>query len=45
LWLGVQIERGMGNAAGVRDYSQRLKSEYPRSEETKALLESERNAG
>lgn len=45
LWLGVQIERGLGNAAAAGEYAQRLKNEYPTAAETKALLETERNSG
>lgn len=45
LWLGVRIERGLGNAAAAQNYAQRLKSEYPRAAQTKELLESERNPG
>lgn len=45
LWLGVLIERGLGNATAAQNYAQRLKSEYPRSAQTKELLESERNSG
>jgi type IV pilus assembly protein PilF len=43
LWLGVRIERGLGNAGGANNYSVRLKNEYPTSMEAKELLESERN--
>jgi type IV pilus assembly protein PilF len=45
LWLGVQIERGLGNTAAASEYARRLKSEYPTAAETKALLETERNSG
>lgn len=45
LWLGVQIERGLGNANAASEYAQRLRLEYPSAAETKALLESERTAG
>jgi type IV pilus assembly protein PilF len=45
LWLGVRIERGLGNAAAAQNYAQRLKMEYPRAAQTKELLESERNPG
>jgi type IV pilus assembly protein PilF len=44
LWLGVRIERNLGNDAGARNYAQRLKSEFPNAAETKELLESERTA-
>jgi type IV pilus assembly protein PilF len=45
LWLGVQIERSLGNVSAAQNYAQRLKSEYPRAAQTKELLESERNPG
>ena len=45
LWLGVRIERGLGNNAAAQNYAQRLKTEYPRAAQTKELLESERNPG
>jgi type IV pilus assembly protein PilF len=45
LWLGVRIERGLGNQAQAQHYAQRLKSEYPSAAQTKELLESERNPG
>ena len=45
LWLGVRIERGLGNKAQAQHYAQRLKTEYPSAAQTKELLESERNPG
>ena len=45
LWLGVRIERGLGNKAQAQHYAQRLKAEYPSAAQTKELLESERNPG
>jgi type IV pilus assembly protein PilF len=45
LWLGVRIERSLGNEAQAQHYAQRLKTEYPTAVQTKALLESERNPG
>lgn len=45
LWLGVRIERGLGNAAAANQYAQRLKNEFPSAAETKQLLQSERNPG
>lgn len=45
LWLGVRIERGLGNAAVARHYAQRLRSEYPNADQTKELVDSERNPG
>ena len=45
LWLGVRIERALGNAAAAKNYAERLKLEYPRAAQTKELIESERNPG
>jgi type IV pilus assembly protein PilF len=45
LWLGVRIERSLGNSTAAQNYAQRLKSEYPRAAQTKELIESERNPG
>jgi type IV pilus assembly protein PilF len=45
LWLGVRIERGLGNTTAATNYAERLKLEYPRAAQTKELLESERNPG
>ncbi|MDY6945696.1 MAG: type IV pilus biogenesis/stability protein PilW [Pseudomonadota bacterium] len=45
LWLGVRIERGLGNVAAAKNYAERLKLEYPRAAQTKELIESERNPG
>ncbi|MGH8496749.1 MAG: type IV pilus biogenesis/stability protein PilW [Gammaproteobacteria bacterium] len=48
LWLGVRTERAMGDTAAAENYATRLKSEYPRSSQTRLLLESEHetpNAG
>src|SRR5262245_16341424 len=45
LWLGVRIERSLGNKAQAQHYAQRLKSEYPSASQTQELLESERNPG
>ncbi len=45
LWLGVRIERGLGNDAAAQNYAQRLKIEYPRAAQTQELIESERNPG
>jgi type IV pilus assembly protein PilF len=42
LWLGVRIERGLGNTTGANNYAARLKNEHPTALETKELLESER---
>jgi type IV pilus assembly protein PilF len=45
LWLGVRVERALGNQAAADAYAKRLKTEYPKTEQTKALLESERQSG
>lgn len=45
LWLGVRIERGLGNTTQAQHYARRLKSEYPSAAQTKELIESERNPG
>lgn len=42
LWLGVRIERGLGNTAAATNYARHLKEDFPTSDETKALLELER---
>jgi type IV pilus assembly protein PilF len=42
LWLGVRIERGMGNMSAAQNYARRLKEEFSTSDETKALLDLER---
>ncbi len=45
LWLGVRVERALGNRAAADAYAKRLKTEYPQTEQTRALLESERQSG
>ncbi len=45
LWLGVRIERELGNTAVAQYYANRLKSEYPNSNQAKELVASERNPG
>ncbi len=45
LWLGVRIERSLGNETAAKNYAERLKLEYPRAAQTKELIESERNPG
>lgn len=42
LWLGIQIERALGDKDAVGSYSLQLKGRFPDSEETRRLLESER---
>jgi type IV pilus assembly protein PilF len=41
LWLGVQIERRLGNHNAAASYAMSLKSNFPDSNETRLLLESE----
>lgn len=45
LWLGVRIERSLGNTEVAQHYAHRLKTEYPHANQTKELVESERNPG
>ena len=45
LWLGVKIERSMGDAAEAEKYARQLRQQFPTSVETRQLLETERNAG
>lgn len=45
MWLGVRVEKALGEASASKRYAERLKKEFPESEETGLLLESERNAG
>lgn len=45
LWLGVRIERGLGNASVEQHYANRLRTEYPHSNQAKELVESERDPG
>lgn len=41
LWLGVQIERALGDLNAAASYAMLLRSNYPDSQETRLLLESE----
>jgi len=41
LWLGVKIERALGDLDTAASYALLLKSNYPDSKETRLLLESE----
>jgi type IV pilus assembly protein PilF len=45
LWLGVRVEKALGEASAAREYGERLKKEFPQAVETRLLLESQRNAG
>jgi len=42
LWLGIRIERRLGNDNAVASYAMLLKNKFPDSDETRALLESEK---
>ena len=42
LWLGILIERKLGDAQAVANYSMRLKSNFPNTEEAQLLRESEK---
>lgn len=43
LWLGIRVERQLGNLDAAASYALRLKSKFPDSEETRLLLEMEKN--
>ena len=45
LWLGVRIERALGNNKVADAYAKRLKVEHPAAEQTRALIASERKGG
>jgi type IV pilus assembly protein PilF len=45
LWLGVRVEKALGNLSAAETYAKRLKSEYPSAEQTRALIASERKTG
>jgi type IV pilus assembly protein PilF len=42
LWLGRRIELGLGDAEQAARYAQRLKDEFPTSQETAQLFDAER---
>lgn len=42
LWLAYRIERQLGNASAADSYARRLRNEFPTSNETKELIQSER---
>jgi type IV pilus assembly protein PilF len=44
LWLGVRLERAAGNLTQANTYARRLRTEYPTSEQTRALIASERTS-
>lgn len=43
LWLGYRIERELGNASAADNYARRLRNEFPTSNETKELIESQKS--
>lgn len=45
LWIGVRVEKALGEPTASKGYADRLKKDFPASVETGLLLESERNAG
>jgi len=45
LWLGVRVEKALGEQTMAARYAERLKKEFPESAQTRQLFESERNAG
>ncbi len=45
LWLGIQIERGLGDDNAAQRYGDELKAKFPESEEVNQLLELERRVG
>jgi len=44
LWLGVRVERALGNRSNADVYAKRLKVEHPSAEQTRALIASERSS-
>jgi type IV pilus assembly protein PilF len=45
LWLGVQIERHLGDTAAADRYAEKLKQEFPASEEARLLAQSQQGDG
>ena len=43
LWLGVQIERGLGDERTAREYASRLRDDFADSAQARELLESQRD--
>lgn len=43
LWLGLRVEEALGERGAAARYGTRLKQEFPASEQTRRLLERERN--
>ncbi len=44
LWIGVRVEKALNNPAAAAVYAKRLKNDYPKAEQTRALLSSERSS-
>lgn len=45
LWLGVRIEKALGNRGAAETYAKRLMTEFPSTEQTRLLIASERKSG
>ena len=45
LWMGVQVERALGDQRAAGEYAQRLREDFADSAQTRELLEVERDAG
>ncbi len=43
LWLGYRIETQLGNATAADNYARRLRNEFPTSNETKELIQSQKS--
>lgn len=44
LWLGIQVEKALGDLVAARDYENRLYRYFPNSQELRLLLESKKNS-
>jgi type IV pilus assembly protein PilF len=45
LWLGARLEHALGDNAAALEYRERLKREFPTSDQTSELLDAERGGG
>jgi len=45
LWIGIQVEKKLGDNDAVREYESQLRKSYPDSDETRKLLEAQSNRG
>lgn len=45
LWIGIQVEKKLGDKKTVREYESRLRKRYPDSDETRKLLEAQSSRG